>query len=110
LRLCLRADGVKDRRAVDDVFPVPIDAADVNDRDLPAADADPRRQPNTVGDRGVMQCCLNGASAARGATAENTEIDIDDFRRPQSQQSVAGELHDVAAVCGDQLDESSSTH
>ena len=85
LRLCLGAGDLKDRRPVDDVFPAPIDAADVNDRDLPAADAHPRRQANAVGDGVVMQSGLNGATTLRGSTAENAEPNLGALRRPQSQ-------------------------
>jgi len=52
-----------------------------------------------------MQRCLNGASRLRRSTTESAELGIVAFCRPQRQQSVAGELHDVAAVRGDQLDE-----
>src|SRR5262249_51421554 len=81
------------------------DAADVEVPHRAGADGDAQRQADALGGLVGAQGFLNGEGALRGPEGEGGQALAAALVLPDGQEGVAGELDDVAAVGGDDVDE-----
>jgi len=98
--------GLSHRRAADHELPPATDAAKVGRGHLPSSDPDPHRQARPGRELAGVQHLLHGQPAARGSGRHPSQIFIG---RPQGKQRIPGELHHIAAVIHDQLDQLTET-
>jgi hypothetical protein len=74
----------------------------VGHRHLTGSDRDPNRQLNSRGELAALEGLLHGQRALSGPRRHPGYVAI---RRPDREQRVACELHDLAAMLSDQLDQ-----
>jgi hypothetical protein len=95
--------GLCHRWAADHELPPATDTTEVGGRHLPNADPDPHRQARPGRELAGVQDPLHGQPTARGSSRHPGQTVIG---RPQRKQRITGELHHIAAVIHDQLDQS----